>query len=150
MHEILWEGLARKVRFSGSIMSDTKNRLQPAEFKEERHIPLINIPKRIKKNEDFTVKVTVGKDALHPHTKDHYIRWIEVFFQTRDAIAPNEIRKFEFPPCEGGAATPEGSNASTPREITINFKTAKAGTIFATSYCNIHGLWQNSRHIEIE
>jgi superoxide reductase len=131
-------------------MADIKNRLEGAEIKEERHIPFIDIPQRIKKNEDFTVKVTVGKDTLHPHTKDHYIRWIEVFFQTRDEIAPNEIRKFEFTPQEGEPTPPEENNTSKSREITLSLKTEKAGTIFATTYCNIHGLWQNSKHIEIE
>lgn len=140
----------RTIRCQASTMADIKNRLEGLEFKEDRHIPFIYIPERIKKNEDFTVKVTVGKDALHPHTKDHYIRWIEVFFQTRDEIAPNEIRKFEFTPYEEEPATPEDNNTSMPREVTISFKTAKAGTIFATSYCNIHGLWQNSKYIEVE
>ncbi|RKZ00666.1 MAG: superoxide reductase, partial [Candidatus Hydrothermota bacterium] len=30
------------------------------------------------------------------------------------------------------------------------FKTEKSGTILAASYCNIHGLWENSKELKVE
>ncbi|MFA5014628.1 MAG: desulfoferrodoxin family protein [Actinomycetota bacterium] len=29
------------------------------------------------------------------------------------------------------------------------FKTEKPGTLLASSYCNIHGLWQSSKRLDI-
>ncbi len=29
-------------------------------------------------------------------------------------------------------------------------KLAKSGTIYAMSYCNIHGVWENSKDISVE
>ncbi|MFX1339997.1 MAG: desulfoferrodoxin family protein [Promethearchaeota archaeon] len=31
--------------------------------------------------------------------------------------------------------------------MTLTFKTEKSGTVIAFSYCNIHGLWQNTLDI---
>ena len=31
-----------------------------------------------------------------------------------------------------------------------DWKTEKSGTIFATSYCNIHGLWKNQKELKVE
>jgi superoxide reductase len=34
-------------------------------------------------------------------------------------------------------------------QATMSFKTEKKGVILAGSYCNIHGLWQSSRPLEV-
>jgi superoxide reductase len=35
-------------------------------------------------------------------------------------------------------------------ELAGGFKTEKPGTILASSYCNIHGLWQGSKRVEVK
>ena len=48
------------------------------------------------------------------------------------------------------AQGPDTSTISTHPEATFKFKSDKPGTIFASSYCNIHGLWQSAKDIEVE
>ena len=31
----------------------------------------------------------------------------------------------------------------------MSFKTDKAGTLIASSYCNIHGLWESSKKLSV-
>jgi len=31
----------------------------------------------------------------------------------------------------------------------VALKTDKSGTLYATSYCNIHGFWENTKQIKV-
>jgi rubrerythrin len=35
-------------------------------------------------------------------------------------------------------------------EASFSFRTSKSGTINALLYCNIHGLWENSKKLEVK
>jgi superoxide reductase len=131
-------------------MAELKELLQSADWKKEKHVPVIEAFSQVKKGEFFQVKVTVGKEIAHPNTTEHHIRWIEAYFLADGEKFPCEIGRFEFGSHGESAQGPNTSTVFTSPEAVISFKTDKPGVIFASSYCNIHGLWQDSFKIEVK
>ncbi len=43
---------------------------------EQKHIPVISSPAKVKKDETFTVTVEVGKYKAHPNEPAHFIEWV--------------------------------------------------------------------------
>lgn len=130
-------------------MAELKDLLQSADWKAEKHVPVIEAPAKVKKGEFFKASVSVGKQIPHPNTTEHHIRWIEVYFLAEAEKFPYQIGKFEFTSHGESAQGPNTSTIFTHPEAAVTFKTDKPGTIFASSYCNIHGLWQNSARIDL-
>lgn len=131
-------------------MAEFKELFQSADWKQEKHIPLIEGPDKLKKGEFSQLKITVGKEIPHPNTTEHHIRWIEVYFQAAGEKFPYQITRFEFTAHGESTQGPNTSTIYAHSEALFSFKTDKAGTIFAASYCNIHGLWQSSKDVGIE
>jgi superoxide reductase len=131
-------------------MPDLKDLLQSADWKAEKHVPVIEAPDKVKKGEFFQVTATVGKEIAHPNKTEHHISWIEVYFHPQGEKFPYQIGRAEF--CAHGASVqgPDTSSVYTHHEVVLSFKTDKSGVIYASSYCNIHGLWQNSKELKIE
>lgn len=130
-------------------MAELKELLQTADWKAEKHVPVIDAADRIKKGEFFKLTVSVGKQIPHPNTTEHHIRWIEVYFLADAEKFPYQIGRFEFNTHGESTLGPNTSTIFTHPEVVCTFKTDKAGSIFATSFCNIHGLWQASKKIEV-
>jgi len=130
-------------------MADFKDLWQSADWKLEKHVPVIEAPDKPKKGESFKVTVSVGKQIPHPNTTEHHIRWIEVYFLAEGEKFPFQIAKFEFAAHGESAQGPNTSTIYTQPEVICSFKTEKSGVIFASSYCNIHGLWKNSQEIKV-
>ena len=65
--------------------------IQTADWKSEKHVPVISI----KKFEDgvATVVVKVGAEIAHPNTTNHHIKWIDLFFWPEGGKFPVEIVK---------------------------------------------------------
>jgi superoxide reductase len=116
--------------------------------KNEKHAPLIEISGTVTKNLFFQVDVSVGKEIEHPNTVDHHIRWIELYFLPDGKNVPQHVATFDFSSHgEGGEA--EGGTFTHPCAATC-MKVEDSGTLMASSYCNIHGLWQTTHDIEVE
>lgn len=130
-------------------MSELKELLQTADWKAEKHVPVIEVSDKVKKGEFFKLTVSVGKEIPHPNTTEHHIRWIELLFLADGDKFPYQIGRFEFNSHGESTLGPNTSTIFTHPEITCTFKTDKPGSIFATSFCNIHGLWQASKKIEV-
>jgi len=130
-------------------MADFKDLWQSADWKLEKHVPVIEAPDKVKKGEFFKVTVSVGKEIPHPNTTEHHIRWVEVYFLAEGEKFPFQIAKFEFAAHGESAQGPNTSTIYTQPEVICSFKTEKSGVIFASSYCNIHGLWKNSQEIKV-
>ncbi len=131
-------------------MADLKDLLQGADWKTEKHVPVIEAPQIVNKGEFFRIMVTVGKEIAHPNKTEHHIRWIEVYFQPKGEKFPCQIGKAEFSAHGESAQGVDTSTVYTHPEVGLNFKTEKPGTIYASSYCNIHGLWQSFKEIEVK
>lgn len=116
---------------------------QSGDWKGEKHVPVIHAPEVVKPNQPVEVKVLIGEEIPHPNTLEHYIGWIKVYFFADGAKFPVEIATYSF------SAHGENSLYTEPYAVG-KFSTEKPGTILATSYCNIHGLWENSAKLGIE
>ncbi len=131
-------------------MDGIKDLFQTADWKTEKHVPVIEAAVKAKKQDVVSITISVGKEIPHPNTTEHHIRWIEVYFHPKGEKFPYQIGRFEF---NAHAESVQGPNTSTIYAlpmIVCSFKTEKSGTIFATSYCNIHGLWENSKELNVE
>jgi len=117
--------------------------LQSGDWKGEKHVPVIHAPKKVKAGEAFEIGVSIGDEIPHPNTLEHYIAWVKVFFFQDGGKFPVELVDFKF------AAHGEAGNFTEP-SATTKIKLEKSGTIHAISYCNIHGLWENSQDIVVE
>ncbi len=131
-------------------MGNFKDLFQSADWKAEKHVPAIDAPASVKKGEFFKVSVTVGKEIAHPNKTEHHIRWISVYFHPKGEKFPYQIAMAEFTAHGESAQGPDTSTIYTQHEAVLSFKTDKPGTLLASSYCNIHGLWQNSLEVEVQ
>ena len=130
-------------------MADLKDLFQSADWKKEKHVPVIDAPDKGRKGEWINITITVGKEIAHPNTTEHHIRWISVFFLPDGEKFPYQVAGFEFDAHGESAAGPNMSTVyAHPQALTV-LKTEKPGTILASSYCNIHGLWQSSKKLDI-
>jgi len=130
-------------------MGKARERYQSADWKAEKHVPVIEVQGKVKADEIFEVKVSIGKEISHPNTTEHHIRWIQLFFKPDGEKFAYQIGNFEF--TAHGEST-EGANAGpvyTHHSAVAAMKTKKSGTLIATSFCNIHGFWENSEGITI-
>jgi superoxide reductase len=122
---------------------------QTADWKTEKHIPVIECPDQVKAGELFPVKVTLGKEIAHPNTTDHHIRWISVYFHPEGEKFPYQIGHFEFTAHGESVEGPDKSSVYTHHEVSLSMKTGKAGAIYAVALCNIHGLWRSDKEIKV-
>ena len=130
-------------------MTTLAEKIQTADWKKEKHVPVIECPDTVKAGELFTVKVSLGKEIAHPNTTEHHIRWIEVFFHPEGEKFTYHVGRFEF--CAHGEST-AGANQGpvyTNHEVTASLKVSKPGTLLALAFCNIHGLWESSKDIKL-
>lgn len=128
-----------------------KELFQTADWKSEKHVPVIEVLE--KKEEEgktrVTVRASVGKEIKHPNTTEHHIEWIELYFLPEGEKFPYQLGRFEF--WAHGASTdgPNTSGVCTEPVATCTFLAQKSGKIYASSYCNIHGLWEGSEELKL-
>ena len=131
-------------------MTTINELFQSSDWKQEKHVPVIEAPGKVKKGEFVLIEVSVGKQIPHPNTTEHHIRWIEVYFLPQGEKFPFQLSRLEFTAHGESTQGPNTSSVYTHPEGVIHFKTDRPGTIIASSYCNIHGLWENSQSINVE
>jgi len=131
-------------------MVELKNLFQSADWKLEKHVPVVEALDTVKKGEVIKVTLTVGKEIPHPNTTEHHIRWIEVYFAPEGEKFIYQIGRFEFSAHGDSAQGPNTSTVFTSPAAVCSFKTDKSGEVLASSYCNIHGLWQGAKKITVE
>ena len=130
-------------------MMGLKELFQSADWKAEKHVPVIGILDKPKKGEHFRINVSVGKEIAHPNKTEHHIKWIEVYFHPEGEKFPYQISRTEFSAHGASVTGPDTSTVYTHPEVTIRFKSDKPGIIYAWSYCNIHGLWENGEELKL-
>jgi superoxide reductase len=131
-------------------MKDRKELFQSADWKQEKHVPVLEVPEKAKKDEPLRITATVGKEISHPNTTEHHIEWIEVYFLPEGEKFPHTIGKFEFSAHGASTEGPNTSSIYTQPEVVTTLKTGKPGTILAASFCNIHGLWSSAADLKLE
>ena len=124
--------------------------VQHADWKLEKHVPVIDGPDEVGADEMFEVEVTIGKEIAHPNTTEHYIAWINLYFIPYGDKYAHEVGHYEF---SGHGASVEGPNTGpvyTHHGVKIMLKVSKSGVLQAASLSNIHGLWEYSKEIKVK
>lgn len=122
---------------------------QHADWQTEKHVPVIDAPDIVNADYSVDVTVSVGKEIAHPNTTEHHISWIDVYFWEDGAKNPYQIGKFDFAAHGASINGPNTSSVFAIPKVTFTFQTEKSGTLMVTSYCNIHGLWENSKALRV-
>ncbi len=125
-----------------------KKLFQSGDWAKEKHVPVIEIIEA-DKEKGVRIKLSVGKGNPHPNTTAHHILWIEVYFLMEGDKFPYQVGRIEF--TSHGASTngADTSSVYTAPDAELTFGTAKNGTIYAASYCNIHGLWEGETILKL-
>ncbi len=123
-------------------MKSIGNLYQSGDWKGEKHVPVIHAPENARADELLQVKVVIGEEIPHPNTFEHHIVWIKLYFHPEGHKFPVEIGTANL------SAHGEAELLTEPN-VVFNFKAKTSGTLYATSYCNIHGLWENSVELTI-
>lgn len=76
------------------------------------------------------VTIAVGKEILHPSTAEHSIKTITLYGVTDDDKL-KELTVFQL------------GDENTPPVVRTTVKKEGFKQLIATSYCNLHGLWQS-------
>lgn len=124
--------------------------MQSADWKAEKHAPVIEAPATVKAGESFLVNLCVGKEIAHPNTTEHHIRWIKLYFKPDNSKFAYDVASVEFNAHGESAEGPNKGPAFTDSCATVAVKLHTSGTLMAASYCNIHGLWESSQAIVVE
>jgi superoxide reductase len=123
--------------------------IQSADWKAEKHAPVIESPDKAGVDERITINASVGKEIAHPNTTEHYISWIQIFFKPEGEKFTVQLADHKFSAHGESAAGANQGSAFTEPMASVDVKLKKSGTIIALSYCNIHGLWESEKSITI-
>ncbi len=96
---------------------------------KEKHVPNIDVKECSTCNE-LSATLQVGKDVLHPSTVEHAIKTIILYGVTKEGKL-EQLTLFQL-----------GDENTVPR-VRTSVKKGKYTKLIATSYCNLHGLWEN-------
>jgi len=130
-------------------MTSLGDRIQTADWKKEKHVPVIECPDHVAADEPFEVTVSLGKEVAHPNTTEHHISWIALYFHPEGDKFTYDVGRFDFNAHGQSAAGPNQGPVYTHHAVSAWLKTGKSGTLHAASYCNIHGLWESSKEISV-
>jgi len=131
-------------------MTTIGEQYQSADWKTEKHVPVIECPDSVAADEMFDVNVTLGKEVTHPNTTEHHIRWIQLYFKPEGDKFAYQVGSFEF--CAHGEST-DGADQGpvyTNHSAVARMKVKKAGTLMATALCKIHGLWESAKAVSLK
>jgi superoxide reductase len=121
---------------------------QAGDWKQEKHLPVIECADTLKGGEKLAVTVSVGKQIAHPNTTEHHIRWIQLFFHPQGDKFSYQVGSWEFNAHgESSLGANQGPAYSEP-VVTAMLTLKKPGTLHALSLCNIHGLWESAKEVQ--
>ena len=109
--------------------------VKSADWKAEKHVPVIMLLGDFKPGDSLEVEVAVGKEIPHPNTLEHHIDWIALYYTPEGAQLPVELARANF--------SSHGPAIFTEPVLKTMVKLPKPGTLQAVAYCNLHGLWES-------
>ncbi len=130
-------------------MTELNELMQGDDWKTEKHVPVMDIEGKAAKGQPIKVNVGVGKEVSHPNTTQHHIKWISLFFLPEGEKIPYQLGDIVFAAHGSSVEGADTSTIYTDHQGSFVFSTEKDGTLLASSYCNIHGLWENSKQIKL-
>ena len=130
-------------------MANLGERIQSADWKKEKHVPVIECLDQVRPGEAFEVRVSVGKEVAHPNTTEHHIRWIMLLFQPEGDRFTYDVARVELNAHGESAAGPNQGPVYSHPVATVVLRIGKPGTLHALALCNIHGLWETSKAVAV-
>lgn len=122
--------------------------LKSADWKTEKHVPVIHAPKTVTAGEACTIRVLVGEEIPHPNTTEHHICWIRLAFKPQTGNV-YDLGLFEFNAHGESVEGPNKGPVYTDPSGEVTIRLGTSGTLLAVAYCNIHGLWESSVEIAV-
>lgn len=101
---------------------------------EKKHWPRIECPDSVEANKPFDVTVNVGVGIDHPSELAHFIEWISLGREENNIEMCRETLQPKY---------------SMPR-VTFKVTLDKSTTLVARESCNLHGLWENKKQINVK
>ena len=129
------------------------NHIKSADWKAEKHVPVITVPTGITPGVPFEVEVSVGKEIPHPNTIEHHIAWIALYYVPDGGLFPIELARAEFVAHGPGVLTEPILKATvclpspTPTNNSSTHNSNSIGALHAVAYCNLHGLWESEVNV---
>ncbi len=117
--------------------------IKTADWKHEKHVPVIHVPDSIGSGKPFDVEVVVGEEIPHPNTPEHHIKWIELYFVPEGGDTAYPLGRVEF------EAHGEIQTFAEPRAM-FRIVLPGPGTLKVLALCNIHGLWEGTKRVEVK
>ena len=115
--------------------------VKTADWKAEKHVPVLSAPATVAAGQTFEVEVSVGKEIPHPNTVEHHIAWIALHFVPDGSPVSVEIGRADL--------SSHGLVVTTASTAKFSVQAQKGGVLYATAYCNLHGLWSSSARIDV-
>ena len=115
--------------------------VKTADWKAEKHVPVIAAPETVAAGQAVEVEVAVGKEIPHPNTVEHHIVWIALHFVPEGSPVSIEIGRVDL-----SSHGPVVATASTAK---FAVQLQKGGVFYATAYCNLHGLWSSAARVVV-
>lgn len=131
-------------------MTQLNEHINSADWKNEKHVPVIESPDSVTKGEAFDVRISIGKEVAHPNTTEHHINWLSLYFKEEDGKFLREVAHIEFSAHGEDASGADEGPVYTHHKAVASLKISKNGTLYAMSYCNIHGLWESEKPVSIK
>ena len=110
--------------------------VKSADWKTEKHVPVVKFLGDFKPGEPVEVEVSVGNEIPHPNTVEHHIAWIALYYVADGSQLPVELAHVNF--------SAHGPDAFSQPVLKTTICVPRPGAISAVAYCNIHGLWQSN------
>ena len=124
-------------------MNSLSSTIKSADWKSEKHVPVITLPEGAKPGEAFDAEVAVGKEILHPNTPTHHIARIALHFVPAGASTSIELGRAWFT-AHGDSMDPEKPGPAAAPVARFRVLLPGPGTLHAIAYCNLHGLWESA------
>ncbi|MFO7937941.1 MAG: class II SORL domain-containing protein [Kiritimatiellia bacterium] len=123
--------------------------VKTADWKNEKHVPVIDCDDNIAADTCTQITISVGKEIPHPNTSGHHIVWVALHYVPEGSQVSVEIARTEFSAHAASADGKDSGQAKTCSSVTVSASLKKSGTLYATAYCNIHGLWASEKTVTV-
>ena len=130
-------------------MNTLSSTVKTADWKAEKHVPVISVTASVKPGVPFDVEVDVGKEIPHPNTAQHHIVWIALHFVPEGTSTSIELGRADFS-AHGASLSDASGPAATAPSARFRVCISAPGTLHATAYCNLHGLWTSASALAVD
>lgn len=98
---------------------------------EKKHLPVISTSATAKVGQPITVTIAVGSLLAHPNEPGHHIEWLDLY---EDKLY---LARVDF------------TAAKVSPKATLELTLKKSGLLRAFASCNLHGIWEGDKEIQI-